>query len=71
MRMATSRLNVRAVLLIRDPRGIMNSRQSLPKTAFCAGAPDCERPENLCRDMVDDYWAAQKLAVQFPGRFAE
>ncbi|XP_073941739.1 carbohydrate sulfotransferase 4-like [Choristoneura fumiferana] len=58
-------LNVKVVLLIRDPRGVMQSRQHRD---FCQPAPDCWQPELLCADMISDYVAAGRLLQKFPDR---
>ncbi|XP_061714519.1 carbohydrate sulfotransferase 4-like [Cydia pomonella] len=58
-------LNVKVVLLIRDPRGVMQSRQH---RGFCQPAPDCWQPELLCADMISDYVAAGRLQQQYPNR---
>ncbi|KAJ0181057.1 hypothetical protein K1T71_003142 [Dendrolimus kikuchii] len=58
-------LNIRVVLLIRDPRGVLQSRRHLD---FCQKAPDCREPERLCADMVNDYVAAKQLMLDYPGR---
>lgn len=58
-------LNVRVVLLIRDPRGVMQSRQH---RNFCQPAPDCWRPELLCADMISDYVAAGRLLQEYPDK---
>ncbi|GAB0096024.1 carbohydrate sulfotransferase 4 [Sergentomyia squamirostris] len=59
-------LNVRIVLLIRDPRGTLQSRKH---REWCPGRPDCDHPPTLCRDMVADYYAAQLLLKKYPDRF--
>ncbi|KAG6463693.1 hypothetical protein O3G_MSEX014021 [Manduca sexta] len=58
-------LNVKVVLLIRDPRGVMQSRQH---RNFCKPSPDCWKPELLCADMISDYVAAGRLLSQYPDR---
>ncbi|CAG5042121.1 unnamed protein product [Parnassius apollo] len=58
-------LNVKVILLIRDPRGVMQSRQH---RNFCQPAPDCWKPELLCADMISDYVAAGRLLQQYPDR---
>ncbi|XP_072936277.1 carbohydrate sulfotransferase 4-like [Epargyreus clarus] len=58
-------LNVKVVLLIRDPRGVMQSRQH---RIFCQPAPDCWKPELLCADMISDYVAAGRLLEEYPNR---
>ncbi|KAK8747518.1 hypothetical protein OTU49_016430 [Cherax quadricarinatus] len=58
-------LNVRIVFLVRDPRGVMNSRTDTVK--WCT-APDCSDPKALCTDMEDDLEAALQLQKDFPGK---
>jgi hypothetical protein len=59
-------LNVRVLLLIRDPRGTMQSRKH---RIWCPGNPDCDDPKMLCQDLVDDYHAFQVLVKEFPDRY--
>jgi hypothetical protein len=59
-------LNVKVLLLVRDPRGTMQSRQH---RKWCPGRPDCDNAEVLCHDLVDDHAAARILARDFPDRF--
>ncbi|VVC89574.1 unnamed protein product, partial [Leptidea sinapis] len=58
-------LNIKVMLLVRDPRGVMQSRQH---RNFCQPAPDCWEPELLCADMVSDYVAAGRLLQKYPDR---
>lgn len=58
-------LNVQVLLLVRDPRGTLQSRKH---RSWCPGKPDCDRPEALCTDLVNDYRAAQVLTKRFPTR---
>ncbi|XP_059093340.1 carbohydrate sulfotransferase 1-like isoform X2 [Tigriopus californicus] len=51
-------LNLRILLLVRDPRGTMQSRTH---RVWCPGNPDCEDPAMLCSDLVNDYKTAQHL----------
>ncbi|XP_061706489.1 carbohydrate sulfotransferase 4-like [Cydia pomonella] len=61
-------LNVKVVLLVRDPRAVMQSRQG-KGVEFCKNtSPDCSQPELLCADMISDYIAAIKLQRQYPNR---
>lgn len=60
------RLNVRILLLIRDPRGTLQSRKHRD---WCPGEPDCDQPYYLCQDMVSDYHAAVRLLEDYPKRF--
>ncbi|XP_052866590.1 carbohydrate sulfotransferase 5 [Anopheles cruzii] len=59
-------LNVRVVLLIRDPRGSLQSRKH---RVWCPGRPDCDDPTTVCSDMQLDYEAAIELSERFPKRF--
>ncbi|GJQ72959.1 hypothetical protein Trydic_g1600 [Trypoxylus dichotomus] len=59
-------LNVKVLLLIRDPRGTLQSRKHRD---WCPGAPDCDQPQRLCADMVSDYMAARDLQNKYPDRF--
>lgn len=58
-------LNVRFVLLIRDPRGTLQSRKH---REWCPGQPDCDDPATLCGDMEADYYAARTLLRDYPDR---
>lgn len=59
-------LNVRILLLIRDPRGALQSRKH---RVWCPGNIDCDNPNIACKDMVSDYKAAVVLAKKFPMTF--
>ena len=63
---AFHRLNIRLLYFIRDPRGTMQSRHHRD---WCPGVPDCDSPAVLCSDLEDDYYAAQQLRKEYPGRF--
>jgi hypothetical protein len=58
-------LNIRIVLLVRDPRGTMYSRNVY---RWCRQSPDCSQVANLCQDMVEDYKTALELRKEFPDR---
>ncbi|XP_050719845.1 carbohydrate sulfotransferase 4-like isoform X2 [Eriocheir sinensis] len=60
-----STLNVRVIYLVRDPRGVINSRTD---TVQWCKTSDCIDPHYLCRDMEDDLKAARDLQKSFPGR---
>ena len=62
----TPELSVRVVLLVRDPRGSLESRKH---RSWCSGHPDCEDPARLCQDLESDYHAYQVLSTQFPGKY--
>lgn len=59
-------LNVKVILLVRDPRGTMQSRRHRD---WCPGAPDCDQSSYLCADLVADYSAAIRLKKLYPSRF--
>ncbi|XP_031358473.1 carbohydrate sulfotransferase 5-like [Photinus pyralis] len=59
-------LNVRVLLLIRDPRGTLQSRKHRD---WCPGAPDCDQPNLLCEDIVADYKTAIRFQNEYPTRF--
>ena len=58
-------LNVQVLLLVRDPRGTLQSRKH---RKWCPGQADCDEPERLCSDLVDDYYAAKELMAKYPER---
>uniref|UniRef100_A0A1B6L2T0 Uncharacterized protein n=1 Tax=Graphocephala atropunctata TaxID=36148 RepID=A0A1B6L2T0_9HEMI len=59
-------LNVRVLLLVRDPRGTMQSRRH---REWCPGQPDCWDPAKLCADLTADYSTAIKFADRYPRTF--
>lgn len=61
----TDTMNVRIIFLVRDPRGVMNSRSST--VAWCNTA-DCNDPAILCSDMLADLEASRAMEKEFPGR---
>lgn len=61
-----SSLNLNVILLVRDPRGILQSRKH---REWCPGNPDCDQAVNLCDDMISDYRAAIKFHNKYPTRF--
>lgn len=58
--------SVRIVLLVRDPRGTMQSRRH---RVWCAGNEDCEDPRLVCQDLQDDYKTAKEMLEKYPSRF--
>ncbi|XP_045625224.1 carbohydrate sulfotransferase 1 [Procambarus clarkii] len=60
-----SKLNAHIVYLVRDPRGVINSRTD---TVNWCNTPDCSNPETLCSDMEADLTAALQLQEEFPGK---
>ncbi|XP_031358470.1 carbohydrate sulfotransferase 3-like isoform X2 [Photinus pyralis] len=59
-------LNVRILLLVRDPRGTLQSRKH---RHWCPGAPDCDQPNLLCEDIAADYETAIRFQNEYPTRF--
>jgi len=59
-------LNLRVLLLVRDPRGTIQSRKH---RTWCPGNPDCEDPARLCQDLVDDHASYKRLLREFPGKY--
>ncbi|GAB0086388.1 uncharacterized protein DMENIID0001_004410 [Sergentomyia squamirostris] len=59
-------LNVRIALLVRDPRGTLQSRKH---KEWCIGHEDCDNPSTLCQDLVTEYYEAQLLRKKYPKRF--
>lgn len=57
------RFNFKVLLLIRDPRGTIQSRKHRD---WCPGQPDCDQPNLLCEDMVSDYKAAIRFRKLYP-----
>ncbi|XP_076630932.1 carbohydrate sulfotransferase 4 isoform X2 [Colletes latitarsis] len=59
-------LGIRLVLLIRDPRGILQSRKH---REWCPTKPDCSDPALVCADMVSDFSVAVRLIKKYPRTF--
>lgn len=53
-----SELNLKLILLIRDPRGIINSRS---KQNWCVQSKSCMNIKTLCMRMEADYYEAKRL----------
>ncbi|CAB0030890.1 unnamed protein product [Trichogramma brassicae] len=70
-KLCVSRRQVRqlrkVVLLIRDPRGVLQSRKH---REWCPNEPDCFDPTTLCSDMVSDYNAAVRFLKLYPDTFS-
>ncbi|XP_063588383.1 carbohydrate sulfotransferase 4-like [Penaeus indicus] len=60
------KLGVRLLLLVRDPRGTLQSRRHRD---WCPGHKDCDDPETLCKDLVRDYITASVFRRKFPESF--
>jgi len=61
-----TKFQLKIVLLVRDPRGTIQSRKHRD---WCPGNPDCDDPSKLCSDLTDDYYALQELMADFPDRY--
>lgn len=61
-------LNVRILMLVRDPRPTLHSRWS---SSFCPEKlyPVCGSPAMLCDQLLRDFRTSEILAAKFPGRF--
>lgn len=55
-------LNLKVIYLVRDPRGIYNSRL---KQKWCKQGQDCIDLEKMCTRMVDDFMAAKKIKDRY------
>lgn len=55
---------LKIVVLVRDPRGVINSRQAMP---WCDQS--CRDPLILCKNLQDDVLAAHELEKKYPGWF--
>ncbi|KAL1131728.1 hypothetical protein AAG570_011341, partial [Ranatra chinensis] len=60
------KLGIRVLLLVRDPRGTMQSRRH---REWCPGQSDCWDPALLCADLIADYSTAIRLKKRFPNQF--
>ena len=60
-------MDLRVVLLVRDPRGVYNSRGSGPVATWCK-EEICADPTVGCRNLADDILAAENLAGRYPGK---
>ena len=58
-----SRMAMRILLLVRDPRATMHSRRSL---AWCQKSEDCSDAHALCNDMISDHAALLRMQPKFP-----
>ena len=57
-------LCVQVIVLVRDPRGVMNSRSTME---WCA-KDQCADPVTVCRDLKSDVIAAFRLKEKYPDR---
>ena len=55
---------LKIVVLVRDPRGVMNSRAGMD---WCK-LSHCIDPATVCRDLQSDILAAYKIKKDYPGK---
>lgn len=65
MKNDTSSKDWKIIHLVRDPRGIMSSREGLN---WCKVNPACNDVSRLCTELVEDLELIKELATQFPNR---
>eukprot|EP00092_Neocalanus_flemingeri_P013102 GFUD01014118.1.p1 GENE.GFUD01014118.1~~GFUD01014118.1.p1 ORF type:complete len:403 (+),score=101.21 GFUD01014118.1:308-1516(+) len=58
--------NLKVIVLVRDPRGVYNSRGSGPVSVWCS-ADQCSNPATGCQDLSSDIQAAFDLEKRRPG----
>ena len=61
-----SSLHLQVIVLVRDPRGVYNSRRSGPVASWCS-SDECSNPTVSCADLVKDLSAAFNLERAYPG----
>ena len=60
--------NTQVILLVRDPRGVMNSRKAT--VSWCTkGSDECSSPQVLCSDLEQDFATAEEFHRLFPNKF--
>lgn len=60
---------LQVIFLIRDPRGIMHSRNHPDIIRFCKPHSDCGSSRFLCNEMEKEFHESQILSKKYPGRF--
>ncbi|KAF2352117.1 Sulfotransferase domain [Trinorchestia longiramus] len=58
-------LNLRVLLLVRDPRASMASRYA---ASWCKAVFECRSEDYLCDFLESNYYSTKQLMAQFPGR---
>nr|XP_027224615.1 carbohydrate sulfotransferase 1-like [Penaeus vannamei] len=58
-------LDVRVVHLVRDPRGVVNSRLKMP---WCSGRT-CRDMSNVCRAVNQDAYTAEEFRARYPRQY--
>jgi len=59
-------MDLKVILLVRDPRGVYNSRSSGPVSTWCV-RDMCSDPQVGCKDLMEDLIAAEDLSSRYPG----
>ena len=59
--------NVKVMLLVRDPRAIMESRKH--KEDWFSSCKECTDPKTICQQMLEDYHEFETLKVEYPTKF--
>ena len=61
-----SAMDLKVIFLVRDPRGVYNSRSSGAVSSWCS-KDQCANPEVGCQDLNNDIQAAFDLETRYPG----
>eukprot|EP00092_Neocalanus_flemingeri_P025067 GFUD01027183.1.p1 GENE.GFUD01027183.1~~GFUD01027183.1.p1 ORF type:complete len:525 (+),score=91.97 GFUD01027183.1:151-1725(+) len=61
-----SSMDLKVIFLVRDPRGVYNSRSSGAVSSWCS-KDKCANPEVGCQDLSNDIKAAFDLETRYPG----
>ena len=56
--------HIKMILLVRDPRGVMKSRENIEWCKY----PACSDVSNLCQDLTNDLQAAFKIGQSVPNQ---
>lgn len=59
-------LNVKIILMFRDPRGTMTAHERIN---WCRASEYCRNSTILCKDLIFDFHAAQVLLKKYPSKF--
>jgi len=59
-------MDLKVIVLVRDPRGVYNSRSSGPVKSWCKNDL-CANPVTGCQDLNDDIQSAFNLESRYPG----
>ena len=58
-------LSLKVIFLVRDPRGVMHSRDSMD---WCSDSSACSSVDVMCKDLFSDVQYANELDEKYPGR---